>query len=273
MTFAPFLLAVVGVVARPTPRVVAGGVALVYGVDLLATLGGALATGFPGSVGPAVLAVPLSTVASLLAIAVAVWLTYHGGYDRLAAAAEGADRHPLFAALPETRLGPELPVKRGLVAAGLGALVGASGLVAADGIVELLRTATRAGAGSSISVTVSGAWVWNVGIPASQFPIEWLSEASFLLAVLFVTGRRTSVRDLGKGIAVILGVRFATVLVPALVAPGRPLDPWAPSGPALASLGDVFLLVGVAVAVRLALGGDGVDRASADGTVDGTAGE
>lgn len=266
--FAPFLLAVVGAVARPTPRVVAGGAVLVYGVDLLATVGGALVTGFPGSVGPVVLAVPLSTVVRLLAVAVAVWLAYHGGYDRLAAAAEGADRHPLFAALPETRLGPELRVKRGLVAAGLGALVGAGGLVAANGIVELVRTATRAGAGSSVSVTVSGAWAWNVGIPASQFPIEWLSEASFLLAVLFVTGRRVSVRGLGKGIAVILGVQFATVVVPALVAPARPLDLGAPAGPVLASLGDVFLFVGVAVAVRLAVHAGGRVHVPGDGTVE-----
>jgi len=253
VTFAPFLLAVVGVVARPTPRVVAGGAALVYGVDLLATLGGTLVTGFPGSVGPAILAAPLSTVASLLAIAVAVWLAYHGGYDRVAAAAEGADRHPLFAALPEPRFAPELPVKQGFVAAGLGALVGAGGLVAANEIVELLRTVARAGAGPSVSVTVSGAWVWNVGIPPSQFPIEWLFEASFLLAVVFVTGPRVAARDLAKGVAVIVAVQSATRLVPALVPPARPLNPWEPSGPILTPVGDVFLFVGVAVAVRLAL--------------------
>lgn len=267
VTFAPFLLAVVGVVARPTPRVVAGGVALVYGVDLLVTLGTTLATGFPGSVGPAVLVVPLSTVVSLLAIAAAVWLAYHGGYDRLAAAAEGADRHPLFANLPGARLGPELSVKRGLVAAGLAALVGAGGMVAANWAVDLIRAATRAGAGGSVSVTVSGPWVWNVGIPPAQFPAEWLSEASFLLAVLFVAGPRVAARDLGKGIAVIVGVQSAAVLVPALVAPVGPLDPWAPSGPILAPLGDVFLFVGVAVAVRLALHDGGPVRALLDRVV------
>ncbi|QZP36899.1 hypothetical protein [Halobaculum magnesiiphilum] len=269
VTFAPFLLAVVGVVARPTPRVVAGGAALVYGVDLLVTVGTTLATGFPGSVGPLVLVVPLSTVVSLLAIAVAVWLAYHGGYERLAAAAEGADRHPLFANLPKKSLGPGLSVKRGLVAAGLAALVGAGGLVAANGLGDLLRAATRAGAGGSVSVTVTGAWARNVGIPPSQFPVEWLSEASFLLAVLFVAGPRVAARDLGKGIAVIVGVQSATVLVPAFVASARPLDLWAPSGPLLAPLGDVFLFVGIAVAVRLALHGDGPVRTPTGGAVDG----
>ncbi|MXR43339.1 hypothetical protein GRX01_18630 [Halobaculum sp. WSA2] len=252
-TFAPFLLAVVCVVARPSPRVVAGGAALVYGVGLVTTLGGALVSGFPGSIGPVVLAVPLPTVASLLAIAVAVWIARHGGYDRLAAAAEGADQHPLFANVTGHSLGPGLSVQRGLVAAGAGAIVGAGGLVAASGIGDLLRAAARSGAGGSISVTVSGVWVRNVGIPASQFPVEWLFEASFLLAVAFVTGSRVRPRDLAKGIAVIVGVQSTTEALPALLRSARPFDLWDPTGPLLTPVGDVFLVVGVAAAVRLAL--------------------
>lgn len=86
-----------------------------------------------------------------------------------------------------------------------------------NGIADVLRAVTHAGAGASTSVIVSVAWVWNVGIPSSQLPVEWLFEASFLLAVVFVTGPRVAARDLAKGVAVIVAVQSATRLVPPLV--------------------------------------------------------
>jgi hypothetical protein len=250
VAFVPFLLAVLLVVASPSRRSVAGGAALVYVVDLSLTVGQALPNSIP--VGFVVLAVPLARVATFLAVATAVWLAFHGGYDRLASAAGEADQHPLFATVADRRIGPALSLQRGLVAAGLAALVGAGGLVLAGGVADLFRTVARSGTGSAI-VVFPRAQVWNVGIPPARLPREWLFEASFLLGVLFVTGPRLGSRDLLKGIAVVFGVQSTAALLPALVPPFRPVDLWAASGPLLSPLSDVVVLVGIAVAVRLAV--------------------
>ncbi|MFC6726355.1 hypothetical protein ACFQE1_18705, partial [Halobium palmae] len=94
--FVPFLLAVLIVLATPSRRTVAIGAALVYGVGLLSIVGRTLLGGVPVGIEPVVLAVPLASVANFLAVATAVWLAYHGGYERLAAAVGSLDRHPLL---------------------------------------------------------------------------------------------------------------------------------------------------------------------------------
>jgi hypothetical protein len=254
--FVPFLLAVLAVVASPNWRSVAGGTLLVYVVDLSVLVGRAILSGVPEQLGLVVLAVPLSRVAIFLAIAVAVWLAYHGGYERLSAAAGRTDQHPLFALVADKRIGPNLSLQRGLVVAGLASLVGAGGLALAGGTSDILRTIARSRTTGGVTVVAPQGVVWNVGIPLSQFPELWLFEASFLLSVLFVTGPRLRVRDLLKGIAVVFGVQSTVKLVPALLLSSRPLELWAVSGPVLTPMGDAFLLFGIAVAVRLAFHGN-----------------
>lgn len=254
--FAPFLLAVLAAVASPNWRSVAGGALLVYVVDLSLLVGRSVLSGFSERLELVVLAVPLSRVVIVLAIAIAVWLAYHGGYERLAAAAGSTDQHPIFALVADKRIGPTLSLQRGLVVAGLASLVGAGGLVVAGGIGGLLRTIARSRTTGGITIVAPQGAVWNVGIPLSQFPEQWLFEASFLLAVLFVTGPRLRVRDLLKGFAVVFGVQSTVKLVPVFLPPSRSLDLWAASGPVLTPLGDALLLFGIAVAVRLAFHGN-----------------
>jgi hypothetical protein len=252
----PFLLAVLVVVAGPTRRSVAGGAVLVYAFDLLVTVGWTSLRGFPGGIELAVLAVPLARVVSLLAVATAVWLAYHGGYDRLVSAAGNATRHPLFAVVADSRLGPALPLRRGLVAAGIAAIVGAAGLVVVGGIADLLGALARVGTAESSIAVFSRDWVRDVGIPAARLPVEWLFEASFLLAVLFVTGPRLRLRDLLKGLAVVFGVQSTVHLLPMLLPPFDPVYLLGSPGPVLTPLGDAILLSGVAAAVRLGFHGD-----------------
>ncbi|MFC4359754.1 hypothetical protein ACFO0N_17555 [Halobium salinum] len=246
VSFVPFLLAVLLVVARPSRRSVAVGVGLVYATDLALAVGQSLLSGVPAGVGVVVLAVPLPRVASVLAVATAVWVAYHGGYERLASAAGNADQHPLFAIVADRRLGPGLSLRRGLVAAGLAAAVGVGGVALAGGVGEVLRAATQQG---TVAVLPRGG-AWSVGIPLARLPIRWLFEASFLLGVLFVTGPRLGGRAVLKAVAVVVGVQSAVRLLPALVPPFRPVELWAPSGPVLTPLDDLLLLVGVALAVR-----------------------
>ncbi|MFC6726359.1 hypothetical protein ACFQE1_18725, partial [Halobium palmae] len=152
-------------------------------------------------------------------------------------------------------IGSALPVPRRPVVAGLAALVGAGGRVVLDRIGDLLRTLARSGSSGTLSVSFSGPQVWSVGIPPARLPVEWLFEASFLLAVLFVTGPRIEPRDLLKGVVVIFGVQSTVTLLPALVPPSRPVDLWAVSGPVLTPFGDLTLFFALAVAVWLAFHG------------------
>lgn len=254
-TFVPFLLAVLVVVADPTPRAVAGGAVLVYAVELLTTLARPSPAGPLGGRQITVLAVPLGRVVIFFAIATAVWLAYHGGYDRIASAAGNADQHPLFAAVADERIAPGLSLQRGLVAAGLAALVAAGGLVVVGELAEFLRAVTRPETGGTTTVVFHPAGIPDVGIALTELPTRWLFEASFLLAVLFVTGPRLGVADLLKGVAVVVGVQTTVTLLPALLPPFRPVEFWAASGPVLTPLGDVVLLSSVAVAVWLAFHG------------------
>ena len=249
----PFLLAVPIVVAGPSRRAVAGGAVLVYGLDILSTVGLAFLDGFPAGVELTVLAVPLPEVARFLAVAAAVWLAYHGGYERLVAAAGNPDQHPLFAIVADRRIGPALPLQRALVAAALAALVGAGGLVVAGGVADLLRTVTRPGLSGAAPIVFSRVELWNVGIPPARLPVQLLFEASFLLAVLFVTGPRVGLEGLAKGVAAVFGVQSTVLLLPALVPPFRPVFIWDSPGPILTPLGDALLFLGVAVAVWLAV--------------------
>lgn len=249
--FVPFLLAVLLVVAGPTRRAVITGAVIVYVCGLLVTIGQLALTEFPVGLDLVVLAVPLVRVVIFLGVATAVWLAYHGGYERLRSAVGDVDQHPLFASIADTNIGPALSIQRGLVVAGLAASIGAGGLVLTGGIGELLRAVGRIGTTETISVTLSQDQIWRIGIPPARFPVEWLFEASFLLAVLFVTGPQLRTRDVGKGIAIIFAVQSTVLLLPALVPPGRPVDLWAVSGPVLSPLGDTIILIGIAVAVWL----------------------
>lgn len=253
--FVPFLLAVLVVVAGPSLRAVVGGAVLVYAFDLLLTVGRAILTDLPGGIELTVLAVPLVRVVTFLAVATAVWLAYHGGYERLVSAAGNADHHPLFAIVADEQIGPALSLQRGLVVAGLAAIVSAGGLVLVGGIGDFLRAVARSETAGSTTIVFHQGQTLSVGISLAQLPAQWLFEASFLLAVLFVTGPWLGVRDLLKGITVVFGVQSTVTLLPVLVPPFRPVELWDTSSPVLTPLGDAILLVGIAIAVWLAFHG------------------
>jgi hypothetical protein len=247
----PFLLAVLVVVVSPTRRAVAGGAVLVYVIDLVLTTGRALLSGVPARIGLPVLAAPLARVVSLLAVATAVWLAYHGGYDTVVSIAGSVTGHPLFAVVADWRIGPALPLQRGLVAAGLAALVGAGGLVVAGGLWDVLGVVARFGSVDGPPAVVTTDWVWSVGIPLRRFPRRWLFEASLLLAILSVTGPRLRRRDVLTGLAVIFGVQSAVHLLPMVLPPFEPVYLFGAPGPILTPLSDAVLLVGIATAVWL----------------------
>jgi hypothetical protein len=251
--FIPFLLAVLLVVERPSRRTVAFGGVLIYGVELTLTVSQTIMSGFPGRIGLSVLAVPLPRVVVFLSIALAVWLAYHDGYERLVSILGGATQHPLFAMVADNRIGPALTLRRGLVTAGLAAIVGAGGLVLVGGLSDLLGAIARAG--GSAPAVIPREYFWAVGIPVDRLPNRWAFEASFLLGILFVTGPRLLPRDLIKGLAVVLGVQSAVKLLPALLPPVQPVYLFGPSSPGLAALQDATVLVGIAAAVWLAFHG------------------
>lgn len=163
-----------------------------------------------------------------------------------------------MANVADVHIGPDLTLKRGLVAAGLAAIIGAVGLVLAGGIGDILRAVARSGSGGSAIIVGTQGQAWNVGVPLARLPSEWLFQASFLLGVLFVTGPQLRPRDLVKGIVVVFGVQSTVQLMPALIPPFRPVDLWSVSGPVLTPLGDAVLLFGIAVAVWLTFY-DGLD--------------
>jgi hypothetical protein len=251
--FAPYLLVVLVTVADPSRETVAGGVAVLYVLGLLQILAFTLAS--PGGFTPAVLAVPLATVAPYLGVATAVWVAHHGGYEQLADALKDAPEHPLFAVVAEESLGSDLPLGRGLVAAGLGSFVVVGGLVVAGWLQELLTTPARSAfPGTSVRFTAT-----SVGLELDAVPETWLFEATFLLAVLLVTGPRVGPRDVLKGVALVVGVRLTVAVVPAVVPPFESVALWESGGPMLGALASVVLVVGIAVGAWLAFR-DGVER-------------
>lgn len=247
--FVPFLLAVLLVVTGPSPRTVAGGAGLVYVVDLLVTVGQSPAVGPFSSVDLAVLAVPLPRVATFLAIATGVWLAYHGGYERLTAAAGDADQHPLLANVPDRRIGPALSLQRGVVVAGLTGFLGAGGLVVAREVADFLQSIGHPEPTGVTRVVIRPSPLVDVGVPLNQLPSQWLIVASFLLAVLFVTGPRLEARDLLKGVAVVLAVQMPLALLAASGRSSRTVDAVAGTESVLSPLADVILLAGIAAAV------------------------
>ncbi|WP_224448634.1 hypothetical protein [Haloprofundus salilacus] len=250
--YAPFLLAVLLVVAGSSRRAVVGGAVLVYVVDLLFIVGRTLLSDLPGELPLTIFAVPLGRVLTFLAVATAVWFAYHGGYERLVSAVGNVDQHPLFAIVAHEDIGPTLSLQRGLIATGLAAIVGAGGLVLVHGVGTFLQSVTRPETGgSSTRVFLQGSGL-RVGVPLTELPVEWLFTASFLLGVIFLTGPRLRLRDFLKAIAVVFGVQSTVRLLPALIPPFRPIDLWATSGPVLAPLEDSILLFGIAVAVWMA---------------------
>jgi hypothetical protein len=251
VTTVPFLLALLLVVTTPSRRVAVAGAGLVYAVGLTAAAASRVVVARGPDLGLAVLALPLPRAATVLAVAAAVWLAYGGGTERLRTVVGGVPRHPLFAQIPDEELVPALTLRRGLLAAGLAGLVGAGGLVVAGGLHDVLTTLGRLGATESPTITFSESGLREVGVPLTDLPVEWLIEASFLLAVLFVAGPRCSPRNLLKGIGLLVAVQSAVILVPAFLPPFEPVFVLGARGPLVAALPDAILLVGIAFAVRL----------------------
>lgn len=264
--YVPYLVVVLLTVADPTRRTVTGGAIVVYGVDLLFTLGARQVLSVETT--PATFAAPLASVVEYLAVATVVWLAYHEGYERLTGAVGDVRGHPLVAG---KQLGPDLPLGRGLLAVALAALVGAVGLVLTGTVQALFQDLATSGAGSPGGSTAGGGT--TTGISVSRLPVELVFQASFLLAVLFVTGFRVAVRDLLKGVALVVGVQSVVTLLSALVPPTQPVDLWSHRGPVLAPLPDAAAFVAIAIAVWLAFhdgmanvgglsGSPGTDKAS-----------
>lgn len=249
--FVPFLLAVLPVVADPSLRTVAGGAGLVYVVDLLVTVGQTPRVGPLSDVELAVLAVPLPRVATLVAIATGVWLAHHGGYERLAAAAGDADQHPLLAHVPDRPIGPSLSLQRGLVVAGIAGFLGAGGLVVTRWVSEVLQSIGRTGSTEVTRIVIRPSPLVDVGVSLGQLPIQWPIAATFVLAVLFVTGPRLRASDLLKGVAVVLVVQAPLALLSTTGPSVSALDLLAGTEAAPTPLADVILLTGIAVAVWL----------------------
>ena len=251
VTAVPLLVALLLVITAPSRRVAVTGAGLVYAVDLVSVVGSRLLTPRGPDLGLAVLALPLARPVTVLAVATAVWLAYHGGYERLAELTGEAVRHPLFAQIDDTHLGPGLTLRRGLVAVGVAGLVGAGGLVATGGLYDLLVAVGRLGTVGSGTVAFPARNPGEVGVPLARLPARWLVEASVLLAVLFVAGPRRSTRDLLKGLGLLVGVQSAVILVPAFLPPVDPVFLLGARGPLATALPDAILLVGLAVGVRL----------------------
>lgn len=253
--FVPYLAVVLATVAAPTRDTVAAGVAVLYGAGLLRALlfGRAVGVAFT----PATLAVALDSVVPYLGVATAVWVAYGGGYERFTDAVADVPEHPLFAVLADQRVGPDLSLERGVVAAGLGALVATVGLVFNARFHDLLRDAST----GVLDPTATFATV-SVGLEPDGAPEFLLFEAAFLLGVVFVAGPRVGPRALVKALALVAGVRSTAALVLAVV-PSFEATLWGPSGPILGVLGDVTVLVGIGVGVWLAFEG-GLERLLAD---------
>ena len=251
VTTVPFLLALLLVVTIPSRRVAALGAGLVYAVDFVTVVGSRTLLSRGPGLDLGSFAVPLPRAVTVLAVATAAWLAYHGGVERLRAAVGGVPHHPLAAHVGDRRLGPGLTLQRGLVAAGLAGLVGAAGLVLAGGVHDLLTAVARLESTGSTTVVFPGSELREVGVPPARLPVRWLLEGSFLLAVLFLAGPRCSARDLLKGLGLLVGVQSAVILVPAFLPPVEPVYLFGARGPLVAALPDAILLVGLAVGVRL----------------------
>lgn len=253
--FVAFLLAVLLVVADPSLRTVAVGAGLVYVVDLVVTLGQTPAVGPPSGIELAVLAVPLPRVATLIAVATGVWLSYQGGYERLAEAAGDADQHPLFALVSDGVIAPALPLQRGVVVAGLSGFLAAGGLVVAGWVSDVLQSIGRPDSTGVTRVVIRPTPLVDVGVPLDQLPLQWLIATSFVLGVLCVTGPRLRARDLLKGVAVVLGVQAPLALLSPTEPSGSASELVAGTEAAVTPLADVILLTGIAVAIWLAYHG------------------
>jgi len=75
------------------------------------------------------------------------------------------------------------------------------------------------------------------------------APASFLLAVLFVTGPCLGRRAIAKAIIVVFAVQSALELAPMVRPPFEPVYLLATPGPIFTPLGDVVLLCGIATAL------------------------
>ncbi|MFC7176049.1 hypothetical protein [Halosegnis marinus] len=241
--YTPFLSALLLVADAPTRRRVALAGGLVYAFDLAVVAADALRYGATAGVAPTLLALPLARVATVLGVATAAWLAYHGGYERVAAAADGAPTHPLFAVVADEPLGPGLTLRRGVVSAGLGAAVAVGGRTAVGVALDLLGAVGGSAPAGAASFAARSR---NTVVPPADLPVAWLATAVLLSAVLLVAGPRLRARDAATGAAVVFAGQAAVVLAATLLAPARPLSLVDPGGPLLAPLGDVVLFLGIA---------------------------
>lgn len=247
LSYLPYLLAVLLTMARPMRKALLNGVVLVYVGGILQMYLGTVLADWGGTAwsaeitGLTAVFVPLDTVVAYLAIAAAVWLAYHGGYERLRTA---VSQHPLFGAVIKDEASSALTLRRGAIAAGLAALLGVVALVVNGALYDQF----------SGDVSFEGGWYWTVGVPPTEAPLTWVSQASFLLAVLFVAGPRLTVRDVLKGVAAVVGVQ--TILRFLVV-----LGPWIAiqKTAAVPRFGDVASFAAIAVCVWLAFH-DGMER-------------
>lgn len=249
--YLPYLLVVLVTVVEPTRRTVTGGAVILYSVDFLFTWASRQALAAETTL--ATFAGPLTTVVQYLAIATVVWVGYHGGYERLREALGDAQQHPLFATIVDDRqLARGVSVERALLTVVPAALVGALGLLFTGAVqTRLYDLATSGPSGPSITINFGGTTA--AGVRIEQLPVEFALQASFLLAVLLVTGPRFARSDVLKGIAVIVGVESTVALLPTLLPPFRTVDLWAPHGPVMAPLAAVIPFLAITAAVWLAV--------------------
>lgn len=248
--YLPYLLVVLLTVVEPTRRIVVGGAVILYSVDLLFTW--AARQAFAAETSLATFAGSLTIVFEYLAIATVVWVGYHGGYERLREALGDAQQHPLFAAIVDDRqLGRGVSIELALLAVVPAALVGALGLLFTGAVQRRLYDLATSGPNGP-AVTINFGASTAAGVSTGQLPVEFALQASFLLAVLLVTGPQLARSDVLKGIAVIVGVESTVALLPTLLPPFRTVDLWAPDGPVMAPLAAVVPFLAIAAAVWLA---------------------
>lgn len=260
--YVPYLLVILVTIVYPTQRTVTACAGGLYGLKVLVTWIPQMA--LDGGATLALFVVPFADVAEYLGVALVLWLAYHGGYERVTASIGDVPEHPLAVFIDGKHLGDDLPLQRGIGAVALAAIVAATGLVATDLLHGLLR---------ETSTTGQMQFITTAGVPPEQFPLEVLFQASFLLALLLVTGSRMTPRRVLAGVGLILGVQWAVALPVARATEILPANIWAGDGPMLgpmlAPVVDVIVFVAIAVAVWLAFHRGRDSKSTLHGTQNG----
>ena len=239
--YVPYLLVILVTIVYPTQQTVTACAGGLYGLGVLVTWIPWIALDSGATL--ALFVVPFADVAEYLGVALVLWLAYYGGYERVTDSIGDVPEHPLAVFVDGKHLGDDLPLQRGIGAVALAAIVAATGLVATNLLHGLLR---------ETSTTSQMQFITTAGVPPEQFPLEVLFQASFLLALLLVTGSRITPRRVLAGVGLILGVQWPVALPVARTTELLPADIWAGDGPMLAPVVDVIVFVAIAVAVWLA---------------------